>query len=111
MVISVNTLWLMEHVEYSLLWGEAINHAIWLKNKTAIRALLNGKTPYKMWVWEKTKLCLIKGMRFNDNCCSKLDGRSEIGHWVGCDEASDAYCIYWPDKCQRQCPNFACSAY
>jgi hypothetical protein len=87
MVISVNTLWLMGHVEYSLctannltkrfssapelfstlvsglpkfLWGEAINHAIWLKNQMAIRALLNGKTPYKMWYGKKPNLARLR---------------------------------------------------
>jgi hypothetical protein len=135
MVISVNTLWLMEHVEYLLrttlrnimaclndltkrfssapepfstliselpkfLWGEAINHAIWLKNQTA---LPNGKTPYKMWYGKKPHLARLREwgstVWVHDNCRSKLDGRSKIGHWVGFDEASDAHYIHWPDKC------------
>ena len=27
------------------LWGEAVKHTVWLKNRTATRALPNGKTP------------------------------------------------------------------
>ena len=30
------------------LWGEAINHVIWLKNRTTTKALPNGKTPFEM---------------------------------------------------------------
>ena len=30
------------------LWGEAVKHTIWLKNRMVTCALLNGKTPYEM---------------------------------------------------------------
>ena len=38
------------------LWGEAINHAIWLKNRTPFRALTDGKTLYEMLYRKKPNL-------------------------------------------------------
>jgi hypothetical protein len=63
------------------LWGEAIHHAVWLKNRTSTRALPDGKTPYEL---------LNKG--------TKLDGRAGIGRWLGFDEESNAHRIYWPER-------------
>ena len=30
-----------------MLWGEAVHHAVWLKNQTPMKALKHDKTPYK----------------------------------------------------------------
>ena len=38
------------------LWGEAINHAVWLKNRTIIQGLPDGKTPFKMLYGKKLDL-------------------------------------------------------
>lgn len=38
------------------LWKEAINHAIWLTNRTPTRALSEGKTPYEMLYVKKPNL-------------------------------------------------------
>ena len=84
------------------LWGEAIHHAVWLKNRTPTRALPDGKTPYEMLYGKKPNLAGLRewGAKVwvHDNSGSKLDGRSRIGRWVGFDEASNAHRIYWPDK-------------
>ena len=38
------------------LWGEAINHDIWLKNRTPTQALPDGKTQYEMLYGKKPNL-------------------------------------------------------
>jgi hypothetical protein len=84
------------------LWGEALQHATWLKNRTSTRALgattpferLHGHKPnlagvpeWGQRVWVKT----FKG--------SKLDARGMPARWVGYDiESPHAHRIYWPEK-------------
>ncbi|KAE9390854.1 hypothetical protein BT96DRAFT_750865, partial [Gymnopus androsaceus JB14] len=41
------------------LWGEALKHAIWLKNRSVTHALGN-KTPYKVMFAEKPNLSHIQ---------------------------------------------------
>jgi hypothetical protein len=79
------------------LWGEAVLHSVWLRNRTPTRALPAGKTPYEMLHGKKPNL---NGLRewgskvwVHDTSGSKLDGRSRIGHWVGFDEPSNAHRI------------------
>ena len=38
------------------LWGEAINHVVWLKNRTPTCTLPDGKTPYKLLYNKKPDL-------------------------------------------------------
>jgi hypothetical protein len=64
------------------LWREAINHVVWLKNRTITCAL-----PWESQVWVHT----MDG--------TKLDGRLKIGRWIGFDEISNGHQIYWLDKC------------
>ena len=84
------------------LWGEAVKHVIYLKNRTLTKAL-NGMTPYEVFYGKKLNLAGLH--EFSDKVWihtttgSKLDGRSEIGQWVGFDEASNGHHIYWPKKC------------
>ena len=84
------------------LWEEAVNHAVWLKNRSATRALENGKTPYEMLTGEKPNLAGLRewGTKVwvHNKNGSKLDGRSKIGRWVGFEEVSDAHRIYWSEK-------------
>jgi len=70
------------------LWGEAIMHVTWLKNRTATRALDN-KTPYEMLYKKAPNLknlpvwgCRVKVHSLNS---SKLDMRAINGKWVGFD--------------------------
>ena len=82
------------------LWGEAVTHAVWLKNRTPTKALPDGKTPYEALYGRKPDLSQLKewGSRVwvHDSSGSKLDGRSNVGHWVGFDaETPGAHRIYW----------------
>src|SRR5277367_524644 len=83
------------------LWGEAVNHAVWLKNRTPTRALPDGKTPYEMLYGRKPDLRNLEewGSKVwvHTPAGSKLDGRSKVGRWVGFDELSNAHRIYWPE--------------
>ena len=76
------------------LWGEAINHAVYLKNRTATKAL-DGKTPYEVFHGAKP---VLKGLPefgarvwIHNPDGSKLDGRSVVGRWVGFDEDSSGH--------------------
>jgi hypothetical protein len=84
------------------LWGEAINHAVWLKNRTPTRALPDGETPYEALYKKKPNLNQLRewGCKVwvHTTEGTKLDGRSKIGKWVGFDEMSNGHRIYWPDK-------------
>ena len=76
------------------LWGEAINHAVHLKNQTVTKAL-NGKTPYKNFHVAKPNLKSLPEFStqvwVHNPDGSKLDGRSIVGHWVGFDEDSSGH--------------------
>ena len=82
------------------LWGEAISHAVYLKNRTATKAL-EGKTPYEVFHGAKPNLRGLPefGARVwvHNPDGSKLDGRSVVGRWVGYDEDSSGHRIYSPD--------------
>ena len=84
------------------LWGEAITHAVWLKNRTVTRSLPEGKTPYEMLYKEKPNMKDLHewGTRIwvHTTNGSKLDWRSKEGKWIGFDEISNGHRIYWPDK-------------
>ena len=84
------------------LWGEAVKHTVWLKNRMATCALPNGKTPYKMHYGKKLNLAGLRewGMKVwvHDASGMKLDGRSRIGQWIGFKEASNAHWNFWPDN-------------
>jgi hypothetical protein len=83
------------------LWGEAAKHAVYLKNCTPTTAL-GEQTPFEAFFEKKPNL---EGLHefgakvwVHDANGSKLDGRSNIGCWVGFDETSSGHRIYWPDK-------------
>jgi len=84
------------------LWGEAVMHAVWLKNCTSM-CILENMTPLEALTWKKPDLSKLPewGTRVwvhNDEG-SKLDGCSKIGRWVRFDEESThAHWIYWPDR-------------
>ncbi|KAJ3474391.1 hypothetical protein NLI96_g12482 [Meripilus lineatus] len=102
---------LVEHMRAMLLpsglppslWGEALMHAVWLKNRTATRALPN-TTPYEQSTGSKPDLSILREfgckayVRVEGQ--SKLESRTRVGHFVGVDSESKAYCIYWPDTRQ-----------
>ena len=85
-----------------MLWGEAISHVVWVKNRSATRAL-DGKTPYEMLCGEKPNIANVPewGTRcwVHNDSGSKLDARAREGHWVGYDpESTSAHRIYLPDR-------------
>jgi len=84
------------------LWGEAILHAVWLKNRTSTCALKN-LTPFEALTGMKPNLSNLPewGTKVwvHDDGNSKLEGRSKIGRWVGFDaDSTHAHRIYWPGK-------------
>ena len=84
------------------LWGEAVNFATWLKNRTSTQALGN-ITPYERLYGKKPNLAGIPewGQRVwvHDDSGSKLDARAIEGHWVGYDkDSTHAHRIYIPSK-------------
>lgn len=84
------------------LWGEAVKHAVWLKNRTSTKALPHGMTPYEMLYGNKPHLAGLRewGLKVwvHDSNGTKLDGRAKVGRWIGFDEESNAHRIYWPEK-------------
>ena len=72
------------------LWGEAITHMVWLKNRTVTQSLPGGRTPYEMLYDKKPSMSEL--YEWGNNVWihtlggSKLDGRAKIGRWIGFDE-------------------------
>jgi transposase InsO family protein len=83
------------------LWAEAVKHAVYLKNRTSTRALTS-MTPFQAMFGAKPDLSNLPewGVKVwvHDPTGSKLDGRSQVGRWVGFDEESHGHRIYWPDR-------------
>jgi hypothetical protein len=83
------------------LWGEALSHAVWLKNRSPTKAL-NGLTPLEALTGVAPNLselhefgCRAWVLQSN----SKLDGRVDEGRWIGFDaQTMDGHRIYWPKR-------------
>ena len=96
---------LVEHVQTILhdsgllknLWGEALLHVVWVKNRSATR-VSDGQTPYEMLCGKKLDLCNLppwEGKCWVLNWSgSKLDDHACKGHWVGFDTESTAHHVY-----------------
>ena len=84
------------------LWGGALLHTIWVKNRSATWAL-DSKTPYKMLYGKKPYLgdLPVWGVKCWTLDCSgsKLDDCACEGCWVAFDAESTAHWIYLPNKC------------
>ena len=84
------------------LWGEAVSHVVWLKNRTTTRALPEGKTPYEMLYGTKPDLSRIfdwgAPIWVHDATSDKLGARGVLGRWVGLDRDGGSHCVYWPGK-------------
>ena len=81
------------------LWGEALRHAVWLKNRTATREL-DSKTPFEALYGRPPDL---SGLRIwgwqvwvHDSDGSKLDVHANEAHWLGFDVDAGAHRVYWP---------------
>lgn len=83
------------------LWGEAVKHAVYLKNRTSTKAL-DGKTPFEIFYGTKPNLSGLPEFGcevwVHTTEGSKLDGRAVKGRWVGYDEESSGHRIYSPEK-------------
>ena len=83
------------------LWGEAVKHAVYLKNRTSTKAL-DGSTPFEIFYGTKPNLAGLPEFRckvwVHTTEGSKLDGRAVEGKWVGYDEDSSRHRIYSPEK-------------
>jgi len=100
---------LLEHVHAlrheaglpKMLWGEALRHATWLKNRTATR-VLDTKTPSEALFGTPPDLSVahLWGCKVwvHDDTGSKLDARAREGRWLGFDVDSQAHRVYWPQS-------------
>jgi hypothetical protein len=83
---------------HKLLWGEALRHASWLKNRTATRAL-DGKTPFEALYGQPPDLTNLRiwgcPVWVHSPGESKLDVRAKEAKWLGLDVDARAHRIYW----------------
>ena len=84
------------------LWGEAITHAVWLKNRTTMHTLPDAKTPFEMLYHKKPNIKELHEwgtpVWVHTLDGNKLDGRSREGRWISFDEVSNTHHIYCPEK-------------
>ena len=84
------------------LWAEAVQHAVWIKNRTSTKALGN-ITPFERLYGEKPNLSDLhewgQDVWIHDSTGSKLDARAKQARWIGYDaDSTHAHRIYWPGK-------------
>ena len=83
------------------LWAEALQYAVWMKNRTPTRTLKN-KTPLEMatgirpdlrdvHAWGTKGYVLVEGR-------NKLEPQADPAFFVGHDTQSKGYRMYWPNK-------------
>ena len=81
------------------LWGEALQHAIWLKNRTATCAL-DGKTPFKALYGHPPDLLNLQlwgcPVWVHSADRLKLNVRAWQAKWIGFDVDTCAHHVYWP---------------
>jgi hypothetical protein len=81
------------------LWGEALRHATWLKNRTATRAL-DGKTPFEALYGRPPDLSALRTwglpVLVHSTGGSKLHARAHEARWLGLDVDAKAHRVYWP---------------
>jgi len=80
------------------IWGEALRHAVWLKNHTGTRAL-DGKTPFRALDGRPPDLSGLRvwGCRVwvHDPDRSKLDVRAREARWLGFDVDAKIHRVLW----------------
>ena len=83
------------------LWGEALRHATWLKNRSATRAL-DGLTPFQVLFGRAPDISRLRRwgatvwVHVGDG--DKLAARAREGRWLGFDTESRAHRIYFPSS-------------
>ena len=83
------------------LWGEALHHAVYLKNRS-LTCALDDFTPLEMLTHSKPNISHLHPwgceVWVHDKSGSKLDRRSNKGKWVEFDEESNGHQVYWTEK-------------
>ena len=84
-----------------MLWAEAMNFVVWVKNRTLTR-ILGNTTPLEKLTGQKPNLAGVPewGQRVwvHTAANSKLDVRAILAHWIGYNkESTHAHWIYWPE--------------
>lgn len=83
------------------LWGEAVMHAVWLKNRTSTKAL-GGRTPWAAATGAVPDMSGIPewGSKawVHDTSDGKVGERAKCGRWVGFDAQSKGHRVYWPEQ-------------
>jgi transposase InsO family protein len=81
------------------LWGEALRHSAWLKNRTATRSL-DGKTPFEALYGRPPDLSALRTwgipVLVHSTDGSKLHARAREARWLGLDVDTKAHRVYWP---------------
>ena len=84
------------------LWGEAVLHSVWIQNRVPTRSTDENKTPYEKGTGKKPNLSVLyewgSTTWVKKRKPSKLDSKVRKGNFVGFDEESKGYRIYWPEK-------------
>ncbi|RDB27836.1 Retrovirus-related Pol polyprotein from transposon TNT 1-94 [Hypsizygus marmoreus] len=84
------------------LWAEAIRHHVWLRNRTPTSALPGNITPYERATTKKPNLSMVQEWGavayVKRRSAGKLEPKIDEGHFVGIDDESKGYRIYWPKK-------------
>ena len=81
------------------LWGEVLQHATWLKNRTATCAL-DGKMPFEALYGQPPDLSALQSwgttVLVHNAAGSKLDVHACEAHWLGLDVDARAHRVFWP---------------
>ena len=81
------------------LWGEALRHAVWLKNRTAMHAL-DGKMPFEALYGRPLDLSGLHiwgcHVWVHDSDGSKLDVHTCKARWLGFNVDARVHCVFWP---------------
>jgi hypothetical protein len=81
------------------LWAEAVQHAVWIKNRTSTKVLGN-VTPYECLYGEKPNFANLpewgQDVWVYSPAGSKLDARAKQFRWIGYDaDSTHAHRIFW----------------
>jgi len=83
------------------LWAEAISYATWLKNRFPSRATPDN-TPYSLVYHSAPSMAQAHEfgckVYVHHTDVGKLEARAEEALFVGIDDKSKAYRIYWPER-------------
>ncbi len=95
----VEKVWVLLHMAGlpQSMWGEALRHSTWLKNRTSTCAL-GGRTPWQALYGSPPNLSGLKrfgeAVWVHDPEGSKLDPCARAGHWIGFDIESCGHRVY-----------------